>query len=240
MENMINKQKRKVSHMRKFVSLILALSLVLGLACAQAEQNNFLISDWSLLYTFGDSAIAEQTVFIYEDNTFEVIDGNESKKGTWTFDGETLVLTADGEAVSLKWNEEAHQFSGEFSGMTLTMFMSIEPETENKPESEAVEAPETGTLAGGWTVSDDQTKKITDDISNMFQQAMDSYQTGTITVAYQPVAILGTQVVAGTNYAILCKASEINKGTSWVIVYLYRDLENNASIIGITDLPLGV
>ena len=81
---------------------------------------------------------------------------------------------------------------------------------------------------------------ITDEINNAFWQAMNSYQTGTITVAYQPVAILGTQVVAGTNYAFLCKASEINKGTSWVIVYLYRDLENNASIIGITDLPLGV
>ena len=88
--------------MRKLLSLILALSLVLGLACARAEQDNFLVSDWSLLYTFGDSAIAEQTVFIYEDNTFEVMDGDESKKGTWTFDGETLVLTADDESVSLE------------------------------------------------------------------------------------------------------------------------------------------
>ena len=226
--------------MRKLLSLILALSLVLGLACAQAEQDNFLVSDWSLLYTFGDSAIAEQTVFIYEDNTFEVMDENESKKGTWTFDGETLTLTADGEGISLKWNEEAHQFSGEYSGMTITMQMSIESETENNSAGETAEAPETGRLAGGWTVSDDQTKKITDDLNSMFQQAMDSYQTGTITIAYQPVAILGTQVVAGTNYAFLCKASEINKGTSWIIVYLYRDLENNASIIGITDLPLGV
>ena len=35
--------------MRKLFSLILALSLVLGLACAQADQDNFLVSDWSLL-----------------------------------------------------------------------------------------------------------------------------------------------------------------------------------------------
>ena len=223
--------------MRKLFSLILALSLALGLACASAEQDNFLVSDWSLLYTFGDSAIAEQTVFIYEDNTFEVMDENESKKGSWTFDGETLVLSADGEEVSLKWNEEARQFSGEFNGMTMTMYMAIEPEEENRPADEAAEAP-AGMLAGGWAVAEDPA--ITDDLNNIFCQALDSYQTGTITVSYTPVALLGTQVVAGTNYAVLSKASEINKGTGWVIIYLYQDLENNASIIGITDLPLGV
>lgn len=223
--------------MRKLLSLILALSLVLGLACARAEQDNFLVSDWSLLYTFGDSAIAEQTVFIYEDNTFEVMDGDESKKGTWTFDGETLVLTADGEGVSLKWNEEAHQFSGEYNGMTMTMHMAIEPEAENRAADETAEAP-AGMLAGGWTVAEDPA--ITDDINSLFCQALDSYQTGTITVSYTPVALLGTQVVAGTNYAVLSKASEINKGTIWVIIYLYQDLENNASVIRVADLPLGV
>ena len=213
--------------MRKLLSLILALSLVLGLACARAEQDNFLVSDWSLLYTFGDSAIAEQTVFIYEDNTFEVMDEDESQKGTWTFDGETLVLTVGDEAITLKWDEPSHQFAGEYSGMTVTMQMPIEPE-----------APDAGMISGGWSVAEDQA--ITDDMNNLFYQALDSYQTGTITVAYTPVAVLGTQVVAGTNYAVLCKASEINKGTAWVIIYLYQDLEGNASVLKIADLPLGV
>ena len=117
--------------MRKLLSLMLALVLFLGLTCAQAEESNFLISDWKLFYAFGDSAIAEQTVFIYEDNTFEIMDEDESKKGTWTFDGETLALTADGETLTLKWNEEVHQFSGDYNGMTLTMYMSIEPEGED-------------------------------------------------------------------------------------------------------------
>ena len=86
----------------------------------------------------------------------------------------------------------------------------------------------------------DEAEAITDEINNIFWQAMDSYQTGTITIAYTPVAVLGTQVVAGTNYAVLCRASEINKGRSWVIVYLYRDLEGNASVLKIADVPLGV
>ena len=93
-------------------------------------------------------------------------------------------------------------------------------------------------LSGGWSVTEEQT--VTEEINNLFQQAMDSYQTGTITIAYTPVAVLGTQVVAGTNYAILCRASEINRGRSWVIVYLYQDLEGNASVLSIADLALGI
>jgi hypothetical protein len=225
--------------MRKLLLLILVLVLSLGLVCAQAEQNQFLVSDWMLLYTYGDSAIAEQTLFIYEDNTFEVMNEAESKKGTWTFDGETLVLSLEGEAISLRWNEELHQFSGEYNGMTLTMYMSVQSESETQPTENGMgKGSETGMIAGGWSVAEDQA--ITDEINNAFWQAMDSYQTGTITVAYTPVALLATQVVAGTNYAVLCKASEINKGTTWVIVYLYQDLQGTASVLSIEGLTLGV
>ena len=54
------------------------------------------------------------------------------------------------------------------------------------------------------------------------------------------MAVLGTQVVAGTNYAVLCRASEINKGRTLVIVYLYQDPEGTATVLGITDLALGL
>ena len=36
--------------MRKLMSLILVLALTIGLGCACAEQDNFLVSDWKLLY----------------------------------------------------------------------------------------------------------------------------------------------------------------------------------------------
>lgn len=223
--------------MRKLISVMLLLALSLGLAAALAEQDNFLISDWTLLYTYEDNAIAEQTIFIYEDGTFDVMDEGQSMKGNWTFDGETLTLTGGDETLPLKWDEAAHRFTGEYNGMTLTMVMAIEPEDDGQPAEETLGVP-TGTLAGGWSVAEDPA--ISDEINQIFWQAMDSYQTGTITIAYTPVAVLGTQVVAGTNYAVLCKASEINKGRSWVIVYLYRDLEGNASVLKIADVPLGV
>jgi len=121
------------------MALILVLALTLGLGCACAEQDNFLVSDWKLLYAFGDSAIAEQTVFIYEDNTFEVMDEDESKKGTWTFDGKLLELTADAETLPLIWNEAEHRFSAEYNGLTVTMYMYVEPEEESQPAEKPTE-----------------------------------------------------------------------------------------------------
>lgn len=223
--------------MRKLISLMLVLALSLGLASALAEQDNFLISDWTLLYTYEDNAIAEQTIFIYEDGTFEVMDGSDTLKGTWTFDGETLTLTGGDETLTLKWDEAAHQFTGEYNGMTLTMMVPIEPEDVDQPAEETLGA-SAGTLAGGWSAAEDPA--ITDEISQVFWQAMDSYQTGTITVSYTPVAYLGSQVVAGMNHAVLCRSQEINESPVWVIVYLYQDLEGNASVLNVTELPLGI
>lgn len=221
--------------MRKLISMILAASLLLCLVSALAEQdNNFLISDWKLVYTYGDLEIAEQTIFIYEDNTFEAMDADESQKGTWTFDGETLVLTADGESLTLLRNDESHRFTGEFNGMTLTMTVPVQPEDGG----EAAGTPAGGALAGGWAVAEDPA--VTKEISTMLWQALDLYQTGTVTVSYTPVAYLGSQVVAGTNHAILCRSQEINQRPVWVIVYLYQDLENNVSVLDIAELPLGV
>lgn len=224
--------------MRRLLSVILMISLCFGLAGARAEQDSFLVSDWKLLYSFEGTPIAEQFVYIYEDGTFDVADGDDSLKGTWTFDGETLVLTADDEALSLAWNAEARQFTGEYNSMAITMEVPIEAESGEAAAEPAAEAPEGGMLMGGWAVAEDQT--ITDDLNNIFFQGLDSYQTGIITVAYTPVALLATQVVAGTNYAVLSKASEINQGSKWVIIYLYQDLEGNATVLKIADVELGI
>ena len=215
--------------MRKLIAILTILTLILGLAGAQAESadNNFLISDWSLIYTYDGTIYAEQTLFIYEDGTFEVMDENESKKGTWTFDGEKLVLTLDDIPLELKWNKEADQLDGTYSGMDVTMVRPIEPET-----------PEGGMITGGWAVAEDPA--ITDEIKNIFYQALDSYPTGTITVSYTPVALLGSQVVAGTNYAVLCRSQEINKEPVLVILYIYADLEGNTSVLKEEPVTLGI
>ena len=58
-------------------------------------------------------------------------------------------------------------------------------------------------LAGGWTPSADPA--VTDEIKSIVDQALE----GLVGVNYTPVAFLGSQVVAGTNYAVLCQATVV-------------------------------
>ena len=124
--------------MRKLLSLLLVLILALGLPCVRAEEKSneyeFLIGDWLIVYGQGE---LEMYLFIYEDGTFEQMfkedvpladDGSNTIPGTWTFDGETLVLTANQVDLPLLWNAETHAFTGEADGVAITVRMPIEAE----------------------------------------------------------------------------------------------------------------
>ena len=92
-----------------------------------------------------------------------------------------------------------------------------------------------GTLSGGWTPAGDPA--ITEEIRALFDQAME----GLVGVNYVPVAYLGSQVVAGTNHAILCQATVVYPGAQpkWTIVYLYEDLTGHVEILSIADFDFG-
>ena len=116
--------------MRKLISLFLVLVLSISAVCALAEEqaDNFLISDWQYIISYEGQIMDEEVVFIYEDGTFEAMTDEETAKGTWTFDGETLVLTrGEGEEkmeLSLKWDEGDHLFAGVFNGMDVVLSMN--------------------------------------------------------------------------------------------------------------------
>ncbi len=90
-------------------------------------------------------------------------------------------------------------------------------------------------LSGGWTPAGDPA--ITEEFRALFDQAME----GLLGVDYVPVAYLGSQVVAGTNHAILCQAKVVYPGAQpkWTVVYLYEDLTGRAEILSIADFDFG-
>lgn len=81
-----------------------------------------------------------------------------------------------------------------------------------------------GELVGGWAKADSPV--ITDDFKKIFDKAVAEFD-----VDYTPVAYLASQVVAGTNHCVLCKAML----SSYAIVYIYEDLEGNAEVTGIVS-----
>ena len=99
----------------------------------------------------------------------------------------------------------------------------------------SIAAAEDGPVTGGWTPAADPA--VTDEIRAILEEGLE----GLTGVGYVPVAYLGSQVVAGTNYAVLCQATVVYPGAepTFVIIYLYRNLEGKVSILNIADFDIG-
>ncbi len=86
-------------------------------------------------------------------------------------------------------------------------------------------------LAGGWFVDDANGIGVGEDILGFFANEYIIEDD----IAKDPIALLGTQVVAGTNYAVLCKVAEyvldsrMYQGLAVAIVY--KDLEGKMDVI---------
>lgn len=90
-------------------------------------------------------------------------------------------------------------------------------------------------LAGGWAIPEDYTKvAMPEEAQTAFDKAMEGFVGNDLT----PMALLGTQTVSGTNYAILCHSALVTQEpvTSLQLVTVYEDLDGNASITNICTL----
>ena len=95
----------------------------------------------------------------------------------------------------------------------------------------AVDSGYTNEIAGGWEVNSGSTAMS----KNRAAYAAFKKATAELEgVSYQPVAVLGTQVVAGTKYAILCKATAVipDAVPEITIMYIYEDLDGKVEITG--------
>lgn len=82
-------------------------------------------------------------------------------------------------------------------------------------------------LSGGWHTPAQLTKlPLPEDAEAAFEKALDGFVGSTV----EPMALLGTQVVSGTNYAILCAVTPVTSNSipSVEVVTVYEDLEGNA------------
>lgn len=86
-------------------------------------------------------------------------------------------------------------------------------------------------MTGGWQEA--QSPAMTDEAKAAFEKATD----GLVVVEYVPMALLSTQVVAGTNYRILCEATEVYPGAEshYAVMTVYEGLDGSANILSVTD-----
>ena len=86
-------------------------------------------------------------------------------------------------------------------------------------------------LAGGWYVPETTTVlPLSESAQAAFEKASGNFAGSSI----EPMVLLGTQVVAGTNYAILCRVTPVypDARSTVQVVTVYADLKGNAEFTG--------
>ncbi len=104
-------------------------------------------------------------------------------------------------------------------------------QNETPEETEVTEA-----KSGGWELYDNEANVLPDTVQEAFDKAVEKF-TGS---ELKPVAYVASQVVAGTNYMILCEAATTteNPSVSYQMVVVYADLEGNAEITQVNEFDL--
>lgn len=91
-------------------------------------------------------------------------------------------------------------------------------------------------MAGGWETNFEAAAQLTPEQKEAFEKATSELDG----VDYEPVAVIGAQVVSGMNYAYLCKATVVapDAKPAWNIAVIYEDLEGNASFTDAKEIDI--
>ena len=224
--------------MKKILSIVLVMMLVFSFAaCGGKEETPEVTTDpavaggWTTPEKLADAAIAEETVQVFtkaceksgKQLTLAALLGTQVVAGTnyaflCTEEGKTVIAIVyaglDGEAEVLS-----------VKPLDVATFTGSETATE------------TEALAGGWTIGEDVTAN---NIGDEAQKALDTALAGFAGMNYEGIALLGTQVVAGVNYAILCKGTAVvpNAAASLYVVTVYAALDGTAEITSTAALNI--
>lgn len=102
-------------------------------------------------------------------------------------------------------------------------------------ESPTAETDLTGSnyVMGGWELNLEST------LMADHPEALAAFENATADLSdydFEPVALLGSQIVSGTNYAVLCREMSL---PAYEVMYIYEDLQGNAQILGTEAIQIG-
>ena len=118
----------------------------------------------------------------------------------------------------------------------ITMITACGSSNESAQNDESAETSAEESVSGGWNLFDNEANALPEDVQASFDKASETF-TGS---ELEPVVYVASQVVAGTNYMILCEAATTTEQpkTSYQMVIVYADLEGNAEITQIKEFDL--
>lgn len=89
-------------------------------------------------------------------------------------------------------------------------------------------------LLGAWYANMDHPTEIPQDVLDAFQAATES-MTGYV---YKPIALLGSQVVAGMNYCLLCETTLAvpDAQPCFALVYFYDGVNGEKEVLKVDEI----
>ena len=206
--------------MKKLISVILALTLVISAAVVftackkQGEGENADVNaDESKVFK---EATEDLTGASYEEIAYL---GRDGENYAYLAAGTATIPDASTNYAVVKISEKAGKAEiAEIIDSNAAVLMdSKEP------------------VSGGWAKCKDTA--VTDEAKKALEKACETLAGAT----YNPVALLGTQIVAGTNYMLMCEmtATVPDAKTNYAIVTVYEDLEGKCEIINTVEFVTG-
>lgn len=219
---------------KKGLAVILAAAVFFSLAaCGQKKEadssagNSTLIQEADAAEAAGESnAAGDASEKTDEKKTDEE---KESSGGIASLKEDSAEKT--GITMSVSNTAGTSEFARE-DGSTAESGSEEAAEGGTAAEETAAETPDPfGITAGGWTRA--ESPVVTDEVKALLEKAVKDMSGA----QYTPVAYLASQVVSGTNHAILCRIAPVvpEPKEKYGIVYLYEDLNGNAGIIEVKD-----
>ena len=86
-------------------------------------------------------------------------------------------------------------------------------------------------IDGGWVAP--ETPDVTEEAGKALQAAVSQM----VGAQYNPLALIGTQVVAGTNYCLLCEITPVveNPESHYSVVTVYQGADGTTSVVETLD-----
>lgn len=89
-------------------------------------------------------------------------------------------------------------------------------------------------ILGGWSAYTDNPTEIPTEALDALNAALDGLES----CVYKPIALLGTQIVAGTNYCFLCETTVVvpDAQPDYALVYVFDGLEGEHELLRVQEI----
>ena len=221
--------------MKKLLTFLLAGMLLVSLSACKEKTKKIIVN----IYGSGQDAPSVYTSDLKVETIKDVLDTMSSPdlfEVTYEETAEGLVITSI-RSIAGTYDSKDAAWSIEKNNQPIAN--TIDKETVNDGDvidirySEPEEKKEEP-LLGGWQLFDKFNVVLTQEEKEIFEKATAEM----LSVKYEPIRVIATQIVNGTNYAYLVAQSKVveNPTKEFYIIKIYKDLEGNVDFKAINKL----